>query len=95
MEIGGWIGAGVPIGILASLFPNRKTGCAVLWVVPIAMLVYVYIGLADLSRGPDALDALVYIFGPLYPSIGALAGFIAGRIARAWAMSLKPRPKQP
>jgi hypothetical protein len=91
MGIEGLIAAGAVAGVLASLFPSTKGGCAVLLLIPLAMLVHVHLDLADPSRRPDALDALLYVFGPLWPSLGALGGFLTGRTARAWAFSRRER----
>ena len=46
------------------------------------MLVYTAIQLNDANRRPDALDALLYVFNPLWPSLGALLGFGLVRLLR-------------
>ncbi len=74
--------AGMFAGLLASLLPSGKIGCGVLLLVPVAMIGFVYFELADPARRPDAQDALAYVFGPLWPSIGAIAGFALGRWVR-------------
>ena len=94
MSIEGWIFAGALAGVLASLLPSGKLGCAVLCVIPLAMFSLVHEELSDPTRRPDALDALMYFFGPLWPSLGALGGFLAGRKARTWALSRKRREGQ-
>jgi hypothetical protein len=68
MGIEGLIAAGAMAGVLALLFPSMKGGCAVHLLIPLAMLVYIHLDLADPSRGPDALDALLYVLGPLWPT---------------------------
>ena len=85
VEIEAWIALGAVAGVLASLLPNYKFGCAVLCAIPVAMLILLSIELA--SRPPDALDALLYIFAPLYPSIGAVPGFFLGKAARKYFVS--------
>lgn len=79
--------AGALAGLAVSLVPSRKTGCMVLWLVPLAMLIAVSIELSDPERVPDALDALLFVFGPLWPSLGALAGFTLGRVVRGFVVS--------
>ncbi|OYX62706.1 MAG: hypothetical protein B7Y88_13975 [Sphingomonadales bacterium 32-64-17] len=63
------------LGAVAGLVPRVKVGCATLLTIPLAMLIYTVIQLNDASRRPDALDALLYVFNPLWPSLGALLGF--------------------
>jgi uncharacterized membrane protein YfcA len=69
--------AGLLVGIL---IPNQRLGCVILLAVPVAMIIHI-------SRwqdaNPDALrstSGLDFIFGPLWPSLGAIAGFAAGRM---------------
>ena len=83
--------AAAAFGLIASLYPNRRWGCAVLLMVPVAMLFVVHTELSEPSRRPDALDALGYLFGPLWPSLGAIAGFLMGRAARKLILSRRTR----
>ena len=70
------------VGAIAGLIPRAKTGCAALLIIPFVMIVYTVIELNDTSRRPDALDALLYVFNPLWPSLGALVGFGLVRLVR-------------
>lgn len=84
LTILGWIAGGALAGVLTSLIPSKKIGVGLLCLIPIAMLISVHLELADPTRRPDALDALLYFFGPFWPSLGAGAGFIVGRWARGY-----------
>ena len=75
----GLISGGAALGGLASLVPNKKMGIGLLCAIPIAMIVFIYIELADPSRQGDAMDGLAYIFGSFWPSAGALIGFLVGK----------------
>lgn len=83
ITIVGLIASGALAGGLASLIPSKKLAIGFLCLIPIVMLVVVQIELSDPNRPPDALDALLYLFGPLWPSMGAFAGFMMGRELRA------------
>ena len=78
MLIGGFVA-----GLLVALAVARSgVGCALLLVVPIAMIVLV---LDDQNMHPESqssTSALAFIFAPLWPSLGAIGGFIAGKLAR-------------
>ncbi|MXP44192.1 hypothetical protein [Allopontixanthobacter sediminis] len=78
------------LGFLAGLIPRAKAGCATLFVIPIVMLIYTVIELNDPSRRPDALDALYYIFNPLWPTLGALVGFGLARVISGFVKRKKP-----
>ena len=71
--------AGLIVGIVVA---KPKLGCLTLLAIPIAMIVY--IGWWQ-SQNPDMLrstSALDFMFGPLWPSLGAIGGFSVGRLAR-------------
>ena len=74
---------GFVAGLLVGLAIARP-GLAwfILLAVPVAMIVYVYWWQGE---NPDKLrstSALDFIFGPLWPSLGAIAGLFAGRLMR-------------
>ena len=76
--------AGLAIGWLA---PTSKPGCFVVLGVPILALCYVTwrsTGHPEI-RAEQSTWALVYFFGPLWPSIGALVGFYLVRAMREWS----------
>ena len=70
---------GALAGGFAALIPSKTIGIRLLCIIPIVMVVAAHIKLSDPLRQPDALDVLLYFFAPLWPSVGAVAGFIGGR----------------
>jgi len=83
MSIGMLILFGAIAGLLVGGFiPSQRLGCVVLLAVPVAM--FIYVGRWQ-DAHPDALrstSGLDFLFGPLWPSLGALAGFAAGQMLR-------------
>ncbi|GKS03256.1 hypothetical protein [Sphingomonas aquatilis] len=76
--IGGAL-TGLVIGLGAK---TPQLGCAALWIVPLAMIAYVY---AWQSAHPDSLrstSGLDFVFGPLWPSLGAMGGYVVGTAIR-------------
>jgi hypothetical protein len=73
------------VGLLVgAAVANPKHGAAVLLLVPVAMIFY--IGWRQ-GQDPDRLrstSSLDFIFGPLWPSLGAIGGFYAGRVLRSF-----------
>lgn len=76
--------AGLVIG-LAS--PSAKLGCVALWVVPIAMIAYVYAWQRAHPESLRSTSGLDFLFGPLWPSLGALFGFVVGTSLRYFILS--------
>ena len=73
--------------IIGAVIARPKLGCLVLLIVPIAMFAYVAWWQ---SQNPDKLrstSSLQFVFGPLWPSLGALAGYYAG----PWLRSIVQR----
>jgi uncharacterized membrane protein YfcA len=70
--------------VLGSLIPRQRIGCIALLVVPIAMVVYVSRWQAAHPENIRSTSGLDFIFLPLWPSLGALAGFYVARTLRAW-----------
>lgn len=79
MTIKGLIIIGALLGGLAALPRNAKVGCTSLLAIPLAMIAYAHLEISDPKRIPDALDALLYLFYPLWPTLGAILGFTLGR----------------
>jgi hypothetical protein len=73
--------AGILIGIL---IPRHRIGCITLLVVPLAMVVYIGFWQAVHPENLRSTSALDFLFGPLWPSLGALPGFYITRGVRAW-----------
>lgn len=75
-------------GALAGLFagftiPNPKVGCVILLAVPITMIIYISKWQTTHPENIRSTSALDFLFGPLWPSIGAVGGFIAGMVLRS------------
>ena len=70
---------GLAVGIAVA---RPGPGCLVLLAVPAAMIAYIYWWQGE---NPDKLrstSALDFIFGPLWPSLGAAGGYAVGRLLR-------------
>lgn len=78
MLIGGFVA-----GLLVALAIARSgMGCALLLLVPAAMIVLVLIDQKLHPEIQNSTSALAFIFAPLWPSLGAIGGFIAGKALR-------------
>ena len=83
MTIDGLLIAGAIVGFLIGLIASsQKIGCAALWVVPVSMIVYVAIWQGQNPESITSTSGLAFVFGPLWPSLGALGGFILGKSVR-------------
>jgi len=76
------------IGFVVGLFvgltmPSHKAGCFALLPVPIIMIAYISQWQSQHPENLRSTSGLDFIFGPLWPSAGAIAGFYLGRLARA------------
>lgn len=71
--------AGLLFGVAIS---RHKSGCIGLLSVPIAMIIYISIWQATHPENIRSTSGLDFLFGPLWPSMGAVAGFYAGRMLR-------------
>lgn len=83
-SIEGLLAVGAIIGLLVGgALANPKFGCSTLLVVPIAMFAYVSWWQGqhpELLRSTSGVD---FVFGPFWPSLGAVAGFLVGRRIRS------------
>ena len=87
LSIEGLITLGSLAGLLLGMaVPKQKIGCLILLAVPIAMFFYVGWWQSEHPENLRSTSAVDFLFGPLWPSLGALAGFYAGR----WLRSLSP-----
>jgi hypothetical protein len=90
LTIEGALFFGFLAGVLVGFgFRQMKVGCVALLTVPIAMILYI-----DWwqGRNPDMLtstSALDFMFGPLWPSLGAVGGLFIGQWLRG---RIFPRP---
>jgi len=73
--------AGAIIGIV---IPRHRVGCLALLLVPIAMVVYVSRWQAAHPENIRSTSGLDFLFMPLWPSLGAVAGFYIVMAFRAW-----------
>lgn len=78
MVIGGFVA-----GLLAALAVARTgMGCALLLLVPVAMIALVLVDQNLHPEDQNSTSALAFIFAPFWPSIGAIGGFLLGKLAR-------------
>jgi hypothetical protein len=77
--LGGCV-AGLLVGLAA---PSQRIGCIALWAVPVAMIVYVDRWQAAHPESLRSTSGLDFVFVPLWPSLGAIAGYFAGKMFRA------------
>ena len=76
---------GALIGFVVGFAVSRqRIGCIILLIVPIAMMVYVGRWQAAHPESMRSTSALDFLFGPFWPSLGALAGFYTVRKLREW-----------
>jgi uncharacterized membrane protein YfcA len=67
---------GAAIGILIGLFAkDKRSGCALLTAVPVLMVAYVFYWQWQHEDQLRSTSGLEFIFGPLWPSLGAFAGY--------------------
>jgi hypothetical protein len=85
LSIEGSLGLGLAAGLLVGLLlPRPKIGCLVLLAVPIAMIGFVSWWQGQHPENLTSTSGLDFVFGPLWPSLGALGGYFAG----IWLRSL-------
>jgi len=83
MTIIGLLIGGALFGILTGLLiPQLKVGCTALLIVPVAMIGYLALWQSLHPANIRSTSALDFLFGPLWPSLGALAGFPVGGLVR-------------
>lgn len=83
MTIQGLMALGLIAGLgIGLLFPNQKIGCTVLLAVPLAMIGYIKWWQGQHPENLTSTSALDFVFGPLWPGLGAIAGFYAGKFVR-------------
>lgn len=74
---------GFVAGLLVGVTIRKPSlGCLILLTVPVAMIAYISWWQGE---NPDKLrstSALDFVFGPLWPSLGAIGGFFAGKLLR-------------
>lgn len=74
---------GAAAGLIAGLAFSSRIGCLVLLAVPIGMIAYIQLWQNAHPENLASTSGLDFLFGPLWPSLGAFAGFAVGKIIRA------------
>ena len=85
LTIEGTFAIGLVAGLLVGLFIRKpKLGCLVLLAVPVAMICFISWWQGANPNNLRSTSALDFFFGPLWPSLGAIAGYYAGRWCRSF-----------
>jgi hypothetical protein len=75
---------GAVAGIVIGFFISRpKLGCAVLLIIPTAMIFFIGWWQGQHPENLRSTSGLDFMFGPLWPSVGALAGSCLGRLLKS------------
>ena len=83
-SIEGALTVGVILGLLVGTFiKHRKLGCSMLVAIPITMVVYVRWWQVEHPESLRSTSALDFLFGPLWPSLGAIGGYYVGVYVRS------------
>ena len=84
LTIEGSFGIGITAGLLVGLlFPRPRLGCFVLLAVPVAMIFFIRWWHAEHPENLRSTSALDFVFGPLWPSLGAIGGYYVGMWLRS------------
>jgi hypothetical protein len=84
LAINGSIAIGALIGLLVGLFINGpKLGCVVLLAVPIAMVLFISWWQGEHPENLRSTSGLDFVFGPIWPSLGAVGGYYLGLLLRS------------
>ena len=85
LTIEGAFAVGAVVGLVTGvLLPRPKIGCLALLVVPLAMVFFVSWWQGEHPENLRSTSALDFVFGPLWPSAGAVAGYFAGKWFRSF-----------
>ena len=77
--IEGLLAVGFVAGLLVGITVTRqKIGCIILLIVPVLMIFYIGWWQSQHPASIRSTSALDYIFGPLWPSVGAVCGYYTG-----------------
>lgn len=83
MTIGLMLFAGGLAGwLIGRLAGSERAGCALLFIIPLSVIVYVAISQTLRPESLRSTSALEYFVNPLWPSIGAILGFGLGLTMR-------------
>lgn len=84
LTINGSLALGAAVGLLTGLtLPRPKVGCLALLAVPLAMIVFISWWQGEHPENLRSTSGLDFVFGPLWPSLGAVVGYLAGKALRS------------
>jgi hypothetical protein len=79
LTIQGSLAIGAAIGLLVGLaLPRPKMGCVVLLAVPVGMIFFVSWWQGQHPENLRSTSGLDFVFGPLWPSFGAVGAYFIG-----------------
>jgi len=85
LTIEGSVAIGFAIGLLiGSVAREQKLGCFLLFAVPAAMIAHISWWQGEHPENLNSTSGLDFMFGPSWPSLGALAGFYLVRAVRSY-----------
>jgi hypothetical protein len=77
---------GFVVGVATAIsVQDSNRGCLILLVVPAAMLAYVIWWQIQHPENLRSTSSLDLVFGPLWPSLGALGGYLMVRVIKSLA----------
>ena len=82
MLVGAFVGL-----VLGFSVASPKRGCALLSILPLAMIGYIAWWQSAHPENLTSTSGLDFVFGPMWPSVGALVGFGLGRLVNPWRKS--------
>lgn len=78
------IACGLVVGMLIGIvLPHPKFGCVGLLAVPVGMFAYIWWWQDQNPAKLSSTSALDLLFGPLWPTLGAICGYLAGLTLRS------------
>lgn len=84
LTIEGSFAIGATIGLLIGLILARpKFGCVALLAVPVAMIFFISWWQGEHPENLRSTSGLDFVFGPLWPSLGAIGGYFVGMWLRS------------
>ena len=79
LTIEGSLAIGGAIGLLVGFaLPRPKIGCIALLIVPVAMICFISWWQGQYPENVRSTSGLDFVFGPIWPSLGALGGYFIG-----------------
>ncbi len=68
--------------IVGALMAKPQLGCLILLAVPVAMIAYISWWQGENPGKLRSTSGLDFLFGPLWPSLGAIGGLFVGKLMR-------------